>query len=145
MKDFLPEGNCDSRTKADLVVTLVWKQSTGVELLPALVSDPQKRPLVGEVNIGRYLAQHQPPGSGATGLDGSLSAQKTLKVCSLSPFGRKLVNDENYWVKYHKFKCLISENSNKSSKHRSRAAFRGEICLPPIEFAIMLKGTLRAT
>ena len=96
MRDFLPEGNCDSRTKADLVVTLVWKQSTGVELLPALVSDPQKRPLVGEVNIGRYLAQHQPPGSGATGLDGSLSAQKTLKVCSLSPFGRKLVNDENY-------------------------------------------------
>ena len=84
MRDFLPEGNCDSRTQADLVVTLVWKQSTGVDLLPSLISDPQKRPLVGEVNVGRYLAQHQQPGSGqATGLDGSLSAQKTLQVCSL--------------------------------------------------------------
>jgi len=70
LSDFLPEGNVDTRTGADLVVTLIWKKGL---MLPSLCADPQGRTVCGEVNIGRYLTR-------ILGLGLSLTAQKACQV-----------------------------------------------------------------
>lgn len=72
LTDFLPEGNADSRTGADVVVTLIWKKADGF-MLPSLCADPRDRTVFGEVNVGRYFAR-------IVGLGQSLTAQKACQV-----------------------------------------------------------------
>ena len=73
LADFLAAGNCDTRTGADVVVTLIWKRDPRPFLLPSLVGDPGDRPVCGEVNVGRYFGR-------ILGLDQGLTSQKACQA-----------------------------------------------------------------
>jgi len=54
LKDFLPISNCDSRSKADLCVTLIWTNGKETEL----VTSPTSSLLVkGEINFLKYFSR----------------------------------------------------------------------------------------